>query len=68
MKIDFEFDTPYGIFRDAIILFDGQTLSDAEITEMKQARVDAWIYAVENPPPPPPPETVEIDGVIYQKV
>lgn len=68
MKIEFEFDTPYGIFRDAIVLLDGHTFSDADITVMKEVRRDAWLYAVENPPPPPSPETVEIDGVIYQKV
>lgn len=68
IKIDFEFDTPYGVFRDAIILPNDHTLSDAEIEAMKIARRDAWIDSIENPPPEPPPETIEVDGVTYQRV
>jgi len=68
MIIEFEFDTAHGVFRDAIILPDDHTLSDADIEAMKIERRDNWIYIVENPPSEPSPETVEIDGVIYQKV
>lgn len=68
MNIEFEFDTKYGVFRDAIILPDDHTFTDAEIEAMKVERRDNWIYVVENPPPEPSPETVEINGVIYQKV
>lgn len=69
IKIDFEFDTRHGIYRDAITLPDDHTLSDADIEAMKQARVDAWLAYMDNPPPPPEePETVEIDGVTYQRV
>jgi hypothetical protein len=67
MKIDFEFTTPYGVFRDALYLDDDHQLSEAEITALKQKRLDNWLDAVENPPAPEP-ETVEIDGVLYEKV
>lgn len=69
IKIDFEFDTRHGIYRDAITLLDDHTLSDADIEAMKQARVDAWLAYMDNPPAPPEePETIEIDGVTYQRV
>jgi hypothetical protein len=58
IQIIFEFETQYGVFRDALHLPDDHTLSDAEIDAMKQQRLDNWITAVTSPPPdePPPPE------------
>ena len=50
MKIDFEFDTPHGVFRDALHLPDDHTFTDAEIQAMKQQRVDNWIAVVAAPP------------------
>jgi hypothetical protein len=50
MKIEFTFDTEYGVFRDALHLPDDQTFSDADIEEMKQARLNNWIAVVEAPP------------------
>ena len=50
VKIDFAFDSPYGKYADAIVLLDGQTMTDAEIEAMKQARFDAWLAAVTLPP------------------
>lgn len=49
IKIDFEFDSPYGVFRDALHLPDDHGLSDAEIEAMKQQRYDNW-WAFVNPP------------------
>ena len=49
MKIDFEFQTDYGLFRDALYLSDDHTFTDAEIEAMKQQRVDNWIAAVTAP-------------------
>jgi hypothetical protein len=46
MKIDFEFDTPHGLFRDALHLDDDHTFTDDEIQAMKQERVDNWIAVV----------------------
>lgn len=48
--IKFEFDSPYGKYADAIVLLDGQTMTDAEIEAMKQARYDAWLAAITSPP------------------
>ena len=50
MKIDFEFDTPHGVFRDALHLPDDHTFTDEEIQAMKQQRVDNWIAVVTAPP------------------
>ena len=47
--IPFEFDSPYGKYADAIVLLDGQTMTDAEIEAMKQARYDNWLAAVTTP-------------------
>lgn len=59
IKIDFEFDSPYGVFRDALHLPDDHGLSDAEIEAMKQQRYDNW-WAIANPPPveEPPAQVV----------
>jgi hypothetical protein len=50
MKIDFEFTTPHGLFRDALHLPDDHTFTDEEIQAMKQQRVDNWIAVVTAPP------------------
>lgn len=67
VKIDFEFETVYGVFRDALYLPADHTYSDADIAQMKQDRLVAWLHAVENPPAPEP-ETVVLDGVTYEKI
>lgn len=66
MKIDFEFQTPHGKFADALHLPDDHTFSDAEIEAMKEQRRDNWIAVVTTPPVEP--ETIEIDGVMYERV
>lgn len=50
MKIDFEFQTQYGVFRDALHLPDDHTFTDAELDAMKQERLDNWISVVTAPP------------------
>jgi hypothetical protein len=52
MKIDFEFTTPYGVFRDALYLDDEHQLTEAEINALKQERLDNWLQAIENPAEP----------------
>lgn len=52
VKIDFEFSTPYGIFRDALFLPVEHGLSDAEIEDLKRTRLTNWVDAIENPPTP----------------
>jgi hypothetical protein len=49
MKIDFEFITHLGVFRDAIHLTDDHGLSEQEILLMKQERLDRWIAVVTAP-------------------
>jgi hypothetical protein len=69
IKIDFEFDSPYGVFRDALHLQDGHGLSDEEIQAIKQQRFDNWIAIVTAPPveepqeEPPPVELPPEPGV-----
>jgi hypothetical protein len=66
MKIDFEFDTPHGIFRDALHLPDDHGLSDAEIEAMKEQRRDNWIAVVTAPSvEEPESDFIEVDGVKY---
>lgn len=58
MKIDFEFQTPHGLFRDALHLPDDHSFSESEIELMKQQRVDNWIAVVTAPPVETPAEEV----------
>lgn len=47
-KIDFEINTEYGLYRDA--LYVDESVSDEEIEAMKQERVNNWISIVTAPP------------------
>jgi hypothetical protein len=67
IKIDFEFQTQYGKFRDALHLPEDHGLTPEQILAMQQERLDNWLFAVENPPEPEF-ETVDLDGVTYEKV
>ena len=49
MQIRFEFDTEYGVYKDALNLEDDHAFSEAELADMKQARVDKWIAALNAP-------------------
>ena len=69
MKIDFEFQTEHGLFRDALHLPDDHSLSEEQLQAMKEQRRDAWIAVVSAPPvEEPEQEYIEIDGVRYAKV
>jgi hypothetical protein len=50
MKIDFEFQTEHGLFRDALHLPDDHGLTDEQIEAMKAERRDNWIAVVTAPP------------------
>ena len=67
IKIDFEFESNFGVYRDALHLHEDHSFTDDEINAMKLERFNNWIYAVENPPTPET-EYIEIDGVQYEKV
>ena len=50
MKINFEYDTKYGKFSDALHFPDNQELpSDDEIEAMKQERLNNWITVITTP-------------------
>jgi hypothetical protein len=49
INIDFEFETKYGKFADAIWLSEDHTLSDIEIQQLKQQRLDNWLAIIEAP-------------------
>lgn len=67
-KIDFEFNTKHGVFRDALYLAKDHGLTNGQIDALKQERLNNWLSAIENPPEPEPaPDVVEIDGVQYVK-
>ena len=46
IKIEFEFTTPHGVYRDAIVLPDDHRFTATEIQLMKEKRVGDWIAAV----------------------
>ena len=67
MRMDFEFESKYGIYRDALYLEDNHSFTEQDIEAMKLERFNNWISAIENPPAPVS-EFIEIDGVQYEKV
>lgn len=66
IKIDFEFQTIHGTFRDALYLPEDHNFTDAEIQSMKEGRRDDWLNLVNRTTPRP--EIISIDGVNYEKV
>lgn len=66
ISIIFEFESRHGVFRDALHLPEDHGLADEQIAAMKQERFDNWLAAVEAPAPAP--ETIEIEGVSYERV
>lgn len=54
LKVDFEFETKYGKFADAIWYPEDAPMSEEEIEAEKQRRLANWIAIVENPPAPEP--------------
>jgi hypothetical protein len=52
IKIDFEYETKYGAFRDALHLPADHPYTEAQIDAIKQERLNNWINSVENPPEP----------------
>ena len=56
IKVDFEFSTKHGVFRDALYLPDDHDLTNEQIEAMKAERRDNWIavvtaLSVEDAPP-----------------
>lgn len=67
MKIDFSFETQYGVFRDALYLEDNNELTEQEINALKQERLDNWLAIIENPPLSEV-KILDIDGVLYEEI
>lgn len=65
MKIDFEFETQYGKYKDALYLPDDHNFTQQQIEEMQVERLNAWVYTIENPIVP---DVVTVDGVTYEKI
>lgn len=49
-KVDFQFETPYGKFADALHLPNNHGLSAEQIEAMKAQRRDNWIAVITAPP------------------
>jgi len=49
MQINFEFETVYGMYRDALHLDDNHMFTDEEIQAMKQKNLDNWIAVITAP-------------------
>ena len=50
VKIDFEFETPHGLFRDALHLAADHGLDEAQIDALKADRLNNWLAVVAAPP------------------
>jgi hypothetical protein len=47
IKIDFEYiESETNIFRDAIVLEDNHNLSNEQIEQIKQERIERWLQAL----------------------
>lgn len=46
IKIDFEYTTQYGVFRDALHLLENHNLTEKEIVTMKEERLNNWLAIV----------------------
>lgn len=57
IKIDFEFQTDFGLFRDALHLPDDHGLNDEQIEALKAERRDNWLAIVTAPPVESAPES-----------
>jgi hypothetical protein len=69
MKIDFEFETQYGKFADALHLADDHNFSNEEIQLLKEERVDNWVALVSAPVNTTTPEDlIDVEGVTYARV
>ena len=54
MKIDFEFQSPYGTYRDCLNFADDAVPDEATIESLKQERFNNWITAVTTQVTPAP--------------
>lgn len=58
IRIEFEFESEYGTFRDVLMLPEDHFYTEQDIQNMKQERFDNWYAIVNNPPQPDPEQSV----------
>ena len=65
IQLRFKVETQYGDYNDCLY-FDSQkeldALSPDDIQAMKDARVAAWVYTIENPPPEEEPTEEDLQA------
>lgn len=59
IKIDFEYETEFGVYRDALWLPEDQIYTPEEIEAMKLERLNNWLSIIN---PPPSPDQIIIDN------
>ena len=47
-KIDFQIETKYGLFSDALHLEDNHGLTEEQIEALKQQRADNWVSHIDS--------------------
>ena len=67
MRINFEYETAYGKFADAIWFPDDEPMTPAEIESEKQRRLANWLAVVEAPPLPPPEELSIVETPVLEE-
>lgn len=67
IKMDFEYTTAHGAYKDALYLPDDHEYTQEQITALQTERVNNWVNVIENPPAIEP-EIIEVGGVRYEKV
>lgn len=67
IKIDFEFTSKYGKYRDALSLPDDHNLTQSQIEEMKTQRFESWLNMIESSIAIQE-ELIDVDGETYQKL
>lgn len=68
MKINFTFDTEYGVFSDAITLEDNHSFTSEEIEAMKQERLANWITVITTPVEPSVVEPIAEEGPLDENL
>lgn len=66
VKIDFEYTTAYGVYKDALYLPEDHEYTQEQIVSMQTERLNQWIKNIESPTVQN--EYVDIDGVQYEGI
>ena len=66
VKIDFEYTTAYGVYKDALYLPEDNEYTQEQIVSMQTERLNQWIKNIESPPTQN--DYVDIDGIQYEEI